>query len=31
MSLPPVQGEVALLLGQLHAKETGISSGPLGL
>ena len=27
----PVQGGVAILPGMLHAKETGISSGRLGL
>ena len=29
--LHPIQGEVAILLGMLHAKETWISSGRLGL
>ena len=27
----PVQGRVAILLGMLHAKETGMSAGGLGL
>ena len=27
----PSKGEVAILLGMFHAKETGISSGHLGL
>ena len=25
------EGEIAILLGRLHTKETGINSGPLGL
>ena len=28
MDQHPIQGGVAILLGMLHAKETGISSGP---
>ena len=31
MDWHPVQGGVAILLGMLHGKETGISSGHLGL
>ena len=31
MDYHPVQGGVAILLGMLHAKETRISSGQLGL
>ena len=30
MDLHPVQGGVAVLLGMLHAKETGISYSHLG-
>ena len=31
MNQHPVQGGVAILLGMLHATETGISSGRVGL
>ena len=31
MDYHPVQGRAAIFLGMLHAKETGISSGRLGL
>ena len=31
MDKHPIQGGVAILLGMIHAKETGISSGRLGL
>ena len=31
MDQHPVQGGVAILLGMLHATETGISSGRVGL
>ena len=31
MDLHPIQGRVAILLGMLHAKETGISIQLLGL
>ena len=31
MDYPPVQGGVAILLGMLHARETGLSSHLLGL
>ena len=31
MDYHPVQGGVGILLGMLHVKETGISSGRLGL
>ena len=31
MGSHPVQGGVAILLGMLHATETGISSGRVGL
>ena len=31
MDLHPVQGGVAILLGMLHAKESGISYSLLGL
>ena len=31
MDQHPIQGGVAILLGMLHAKETGITSGRLGL
>ena len=31
MDRHPVQGRVAILLGMLHAKETGMSSGRLGV
>ena len=30
MDYHPVQGGVAILLGMLHAKETGIGSDPFG-
>ena len=31
MDWHPIQGRVAIFLGMLHAKETGISSGHFGL
>ena len=31
MDKHPVQGEVAILLSMLHAKETGMSAGGWGL
>ena len=31
MDYHPVQGRVVILLGMVHAKETGISTGHLGL
>ena len=31
MDKHPVQGGVEILLGMLHAKETGMSAGGLGL
>ena len=31
MDKHPIQGEVTILIGMLHAKETGITSDRLGL